>query len=733
MLASASIPNPARQRLSVPRAGSSLVASTEVRAVRVRSAVGLILGSIKDDSTIQEYWSRVLASRWRREPLSLTENQALQAAWALVSMRIIGRLVGDLPSTATLRDAELWFLGSVASEGLLSDNLVDIASHRAVKELESIAYDDDLRDLLPYVLDAIGPGSRASVIKDPNTVAAREAKKTAGVFYTPADVAEYITHEAIAQHPGAPTLTVLDPACGSGVFLRSALAEMHELLGGDRLAIAESHVFGIDINPLAVEAACFVLLHDCLHFGESESSPWNAWHRLRCNLFVLDALTVVRSDDADESISRTDELASVRTGIRSGYAPPATTPIRSGSASNFFGTTIELGSFAPTIASGPDVVIGNPPYASIGDRDDLAALELRLKTLSGGRRLSSADLYPIFMEIGWHLAKPHSHSTGMVVPLSIAYSSRAQIVACRKAMMELGGRWRFAFFDREPHALFGEEVKTRNAIVFHHQDTRGQAPVIETGPLRKWTSRQRPTLFETIRFTRVDLAALTAEIPKLDGSLAAEAYDQIVRHTRHLRALCQHTGPVSPKDAALDHEPNRVFVAGTAYNFLNVFRPHRQLPTPRAPWSSSALTALTFADEEYAALAFALLSSRFTYWLWHVKEDGFHVTRSFVGSLPISSEMLSSPLPSLGEQLWEELQEHQIVSVNGGRQTVAYRPHGSGRTRDKIDTLILEALGIDPEFGSYLRAFTRSVVTVDEDDESRRQFTDHFAPTDDTP
>ena len=38
--------------------------------------------------------------------------------------------------------------------------------------------------------------------------------------------------------------------------------------------------------------------------------------------------------------------------------------------------------------------------------------------------------------------------------------------------------------------------------------------------------------------------------------------------------------------------------------------------------------------EEHAEVVFAILSSRLTYWLWHVEGDGFHVGAWFVKQLP---------------------------------------------------------------------------------------------------
>src|SRR5690606_10623571 len=110
----------------------------------------------------------------------------------------------------------------------------------------------------------------------------------------------------------------------------------------------------------------------------------------------------------------------------------------------------------------------NPPYATIGPRDDSVALEQRFASLLPGN-VSRSDYFPLFVEMMWRLARPGSSASGMVVPLSLAYSSRAQMSATRRAIMRSGGRWRFAFFDREPHALFGEEVKTRNTIVLRSE------------------------------------------------------------------------------------------------------------------------------------------------------------------------------------------------------------------------------------------------------------------------
>lgn len=263
-------------------------------------------------------------------------------------MRIVGRSVGALSARASLRAGEAWFLGNTLPPGSFADTLGDLVDREAVQALESFAYDDDLRDMLPYVLDAHGPGSRASVMKDPGTQKSRHAKRAGGIFYTPSDVAEYIARETLGE-PSLwpyPAPRVLDPSCGSGVFLKAVLdLTVRRKPGLDRLAFVERSLHGIDVDPLAIEAACFVLLHECLAAGwrRSDESPWSRWHRIRCNLCVADALTF---QVADLNHDCADALARVRSRLHDGYAPrPSKRPRRA--PQHFFRKAVPSEAYSP--------------------------------------------------------------------------------------------------------------------------------------------------------------------------------------------------------------------------------------------------------------------------------------------------------------------------------------------------------------------------------------------------
>ena len=632
----------------------------------------------------------------------------------MVNMRIIGRSVGALNPDASMTDAESWFAGQLVLPNRLSDSITEVADREAVKVLELISYDRTLQDLLPYVLDTYGPGSRASIRKDPRTQHSRRAKRASGVFYTPSDVADYVTREAIVDvEEDIEALGILDPACGTGVFLRAALDYALNHKPEIRpLEFIENCLHGIDINPLAVDAACFVLLHECMASkSPPRFVPWCTWHRIRCNLHAADSLMFQLSEYRRE---RSRGLLFLRKNLSRSYLPPCRPRLETECDAGPFSQGVALGEIFPSLSCGADVIVGNPPYARIGNRHDAAFLKQKFSSLCGSK-LATSNLFPLFLEMMWQLVRPDRNSSGMVVPLSLAFSGRPQMRAFRHSIVDGGGHWRFAFFDREPHALFGEDVKTRNAIVFRHAIGGEPASMgtVQTGPLRKWSSRERAQLFDRIDFTPVSRTAVVERIPKLGGKEAVNAYHQILSHATSLSEMSTFMVSCRPESATLEGFENCVFVASTAYNFLNVFRRHRGLPASCIPWSASRIVAVGLANEETAQSVFAILSSRVAFWLWHVEEDGFHVTKSFLERLPFSGSILSSrhmtQLGRLGGGLWEDVQTERGISVNGGHKTVSYRPHESGAIVDRIDSILLGAAGVADAFSGYLRSFVRLV------------------------
>jgi len=259
-----------------------------------------------------------------------------------------------------------------------------------------------------------------------------EVRKAGGVYYTPAYIVDYIVKQTVgkqiegkrpAQLAGGktlPPLRVLDMACGSGSFLLGAYQCLldHALkwytdhkpgghkkavyqdprTGAWRLTIEEkkriltTHIFGVDIDPLAVEVSKLSLLLKALE-GENDAT---LTHQMK--LFHERALpnlsnnikcgnSLIGPDYFTEALSlEPDELKRVNAFDWKAAFPDS----------------MKAGGFS--------AVIGNPPYgASFGEKTE-PYLRSRFRSLA-----NSLDSFIMFVEQAGDLLRPHGH-LGLIIP-----------------------------------------------------------------------------------------------------------------------------------------------------------------------------------------------------------------------------------------------------------------------------------------------------------------------------
>lgn len=576
-------------------------------------------------------------------------------AWHLIGICFLGAQALPRAKSAALMG---WFYGDLCVKVGAAEMVLD-------EFVCGAAADIRVADLLPYIIDANGPGSRLSVRKAPSTAKSRARKKANGVFYTPSDVVNFIVHTVLSAPLGREPPVVLDPAVGTGVFLRAALSHLRQIyLGTNPFDLASSYLYGADVDQFALNGAAFVLLNDLWEHLPKGLSPSQAWWRLRENLVQADSL-----------------LLDIESGT--------------------------LGQYFPRLREGADVVIGNPPYARMGDRSDLQSLASRLETLAAHPR-ETADLYPMFVEQMVRLARKDG-SAAMVVPLSLACNGGGQFRACRKLIERTPGLWRLAFFDREPHALFGEDVKTRNTIVFRNVLPDDQIRVM-TGPLRRWRGGDRAQMLSSIGFTDIGGRSIVDGIPKIEGEVQAEALARVA-DASPLGTLLLNSGRTQLSQLPRAHR-TEVLVGPTAYNFLNVARATMLPLSNNEELSENALHRLMALDEELASAVYALLSTDFTFWWWYVHGDGFHVNLTHLLKLPVGD--LDGPtiavLSELGQKLWADARRAPIKSSNKGRVTFAFPTRSFSAIRLEVQRVQCQVLGLCDNFAESLGAFVSTVV-----------------------
>ena len=644
----------------VPRRGYVLSSAVEEIARHCRVIVSKLSQAFRQDT-------------WAAEPFLWCSGGvgADRAAWHVLAAWLTRQAVCPTRPSLDLAETVAWYLGASPSHrGAAFWHDQDIALAATLRPLSEFL---GLRELLPYVLESHGPGSRLSVMRDSTTRVARATKKGMGVFYTPPDVTAFVARSVMNMVPAVRQPKVLDPAVGTGVFLRAALVELRSRQQEvNAFCLACDCLFGLDIDPLALDGAASVLLADTLEAANViTGSPLTAWKALRANLACRDALTVDRANNR-------------KTASR-----------------------ISLDEVFPSAAAGFDLVIGNPPYAELGNRADIADLSRHFQTIAATTS-PKADIYPAFVEQMVRLGAPGAVGA-MVLPLSVACNSGRQFAACRAFIEEQPGSWQFSFFDRQPHALFGEDVKTRNAIVLW--SSADPDPGVKTGPLRRWRGNDRATMFSEIAYTTV-ATSIKHGVPKLHGPIQAEVWGILAEQNQRLGGLvttsCRSSLASLPTGTERD-----VYIAPTAYNFLGLARPIRLAFAPGETLSENPLHKLSGGDATVAHAIYAALGSNFAYWWWHVTGDGFHVNRTALLNMPIGFDTHDSALleilGALGRDLWEIASQQPIRSLNRGRVSLAFTPDGAPELRRKIDAYLCDTMRLPNRFADELTSFTETM------------------------
>ncbi|MCB1468156.1 MAG: N-6 DNA methylase [Rhizobiaceae bacterium] len=256
-----------------------------------------------------------------------------------------------------------------------------------------------------------------------------EVKKAGGVFYTPSYVVEFIVDETVGKLLDGKTpkqvekVKIVDPACGSGSFLIIAYQkildwhlnyyvtngginkfkkELHQTEKGAlrlttsvRKSILVNNIFGVDIDPQAVEVTKLALLLKVLEGESGEAIGKNL------SLFHERALP-----DLGENIKCGNSL--VASDFYSQHELPSLTD-----DDHFRVNAFEWGDEFPAIfrSGGFDAVIGNPPYGAT-----LYPLEKAYLQSHYCHQSYQLDSYLLFIELSILRLLRKDGRWGMIIP-----------------------------------------------------------------------------------------------------------------------------------------------------------------------------------------------------------------------------------------------------------------------------------------------------------------------------
>lgn len=159
------------------------------------------------------------------------------------------------------------------------------------------------------------------------TLLDEETKNATSAVYTPSFLVDYILTQTVDNYFDENKLTseckIFDPAMGSGIFLVQGLRRMierekelnpkddNETFGRKIKKIAEQNLFGIDINPEAINVACFSIYVALLDYQEPGNiDVYKFPHLKEKNFFKSNFFTRKIRENDSEDVKKELELYS---------------------------------------------------------------------------------------------------------------------------------------------------------------------------------------------------------------------------------------------------------------------------------------------------------------------------------------------------------------------------------------------------------------------------------------
>ncbi|MGW0639266.1 BREX-2 system adenine-specific DNA-methyltransferase PglX [Nocardia salmonicida] len=304
-----------------------------------------------------------------------------------------------------------------------------------------------------------------------------DIRKNYALLQTPEFVEEFIldrTLEPAIREFGYADIKLIDPTCGSGHFVLGAFKRLNERWAEDqptkdlheRVRAALNSVHGVDLNPFAIAVARFRLLVAAMAAANVRSLAEAARYDWPIKLAVGDSLIKARQLELSLDGDTGDPLA------------------------EFSYATEDVHNYPGILDSGRyDVVVGNPPYITVKDKN-LNEIYRGLYNACSGKYALTVPFAQRFFELA-KIGNPNGHGYGRV----------GQITANSFMKREFGTKLIETFFGQTVELT--EVIDTSGAYIPGH----GTPTVILVGTRKSGSSRA--TKIRTVRSIQGEPSAPT--------------------------------------------------------------------------------------------------------------------------------------------------------------------------------------------------------------------------------
>ena len=453
---------------------------------------------------------------------------------------------------------------------------------------------------------------------------------------------------------------ILDPSCGSGHFLITCLdilssikTTIYKQMGRTsnifeiKYGIITSNLFGIDIDPIAVELAklrlWLSLISSMNHRSTIQGSklPNIEFNIIRgdflLGLQTLSKLREIISHDPEELNNTLNEIKQLTRIYRNEKNPDEAAKMRDELVKNIqslkdkanvsFQSGAEQGIDIDDLVHFPivfpevftkenngfDIIIGNPPYGNI--------MSAGVKSLISNYSHSKEEIAGAFIDRIIPLMS-NGGSIGLIITFAITFSK--DLSETRGNLLKNFERTTIVTFDRDNCRIFSEMTQSVS-FLFSRNKKSGELGVIETSEFLReipdnYTTLYHPieglSLFDKTPTSRLELSG-KHRIPKIGD-------DMKYKILKFLRSFERNIGDFVDK-----HNGKRMWYRNSGnfwYNSWNFF-----------PYTSSNIKEIKIKGQ-YQNLFLLIINSNLFYLYLRIYGDGRHMNEDIMNSFPIPEE-----------------------------------------------------------------------------------------------
>lgn len=471
-------------------------------------------------------------------------------------------------------------------------------------------------------------------------------------------------------------LTLLDPTCGSGAFLLTALDILESLYDA---CLARMETLREDLGYCNAEH--FDELHAIL--DQIEQLPnrryFILFSILNSNLYGVDIMA--EAVEVCQLRLLLKLCASTTYANEIGPLPGVITSIRVGNTLTFdwsreFHDIVERGGF--------DVIIGNPPYIEYS--------KIR-RSMEQHETKNYGNLYAAIVERSLALCRPEQSYLGLLVPLSICSGERFD--SLRASLLQHTSSLWLSNFEIFPCRLFKHAFQRLSFLLARH-GTAQQCNVHVT-KIQRWYSAERAHLMQVMAYTQAHHVAEQRVFPKLACSLQESILHKVVERA---------AGTCIADALSLERTAFFVYYQEAINYWIKASRRVPFYKKNNVVKNPAHGRFLFFAEERTASAIMALMNSSLFY-LWFVTfSDGFHLSHALVKFFPIGESLTAiEELVLLSTQLEQDIQVHAKPSTRNVRSSRGedsigieeYKMAHSKPLLDQIDHVLATYYGLTDE------------------------------------